>query len=138
MERLPIPTKVSAADREAIASLARCCNELDPECYKLECEVLRSISGELVPAEKKTPQALQQWWEGGFEDFKELIESLQRKQFTGQAASAWEARLAKEKAARQTIRSQIESAEAELSERVARALGLSQEEFKTVMEAVSS
>jgi hypothetical protein len=42
------------------------------------------------------------------------------------------------KAARQTIRSQIESAEAELSERVARAFGLSQEEFKTVMEAVSS
>jgi hypothetical protein len=47
-------------------------------------------------------------------------------------------RLGKEKACRQLLRTQIEASEAEMSERVSRAFGLSQEEFKSVMEAVSS
>jgi Eco57I restriction-modification methylase/TaqI-like C-terminal specificity domain len=138
MERLPVPTEIQPADRDAIANLARCCNELGPECYRLECDVVKSIKSDLVPVDKKMPQALQHWWEGSFDRFKELVETLQRGRFVGQPAMLWEARLEKEKAARQNIRSRIEAAEAELSERVARAFGLSQAEFKVVMEAVSS
>jgi hypothetical protein len=138
MERLPVPKDLQPAERDAIATLARRCNELGPECYKLECQVLKSINSELVPADKKTPQALQQWWESCFDRFKEVVEALQRTRFLGQSAMLWEARLDKEKSARQGIRSKIEAAEAELNERVARAFGLTQAEFKTVMEAVSS
>ena len=138
MERLPIPNDVKPADRDAIASLAKRCNELGPDCYRLECEVLKCIRDELVPADKKTPLVLQEWWESSFARFKEQIETLRREKLAGQNAASWEARLEKEKAARQAIRTQIEAAEAELSERVSRTFGLSQAEFKAVMEAVSS
>jgi hypothetical protein len=111
---------------------------LGPECYRLESEVLKRIRSELIPAEKKTPLVLQQWWERNFNDFKEQVETLQRQKLAGQDALSWEARLAKEKATRQSIRSQIEAAEDELSERVSHAFGLGQVEFKTVMEAVAS
>ena len=69
---------------------------------------------------------------------KELIEALDRNRLGGQAAVFWQERLAKEKAARQAIRARIETAEAELSERVSRAFGLNQVEFRTMMEAVAS
>ncbi len=138
MERLPVPKEVTPSDRDAIASLAKLCNELGPSRYRLECEVLKHISDELIPADKKTPLVLQQWWECSFSDFKEQIETLQRQQLAGQVALSWETRLAKAKAARQPIRTRIEAAEVELSERVARAFGLNAEEFKIVMEAVSS
>jgi hypothetical protein len=100
--------------------------------------VLKCIRSDLVPADKKTPLVLQQWWESSFADFKEQIETLRRQKLAGQTAVSWEARLEKEKAARQAIRTQIEAAEAEMSERISRAFGLSQVEFKSVMEAVSS
>jgi hypothetical protein len=138
MERLPIPKDAKPADRHAIANLAKHCNELGPECYRLECEVLKRIKEELIPSEKKLPQVLQQWWECSFNDFKEQVELLRRQKMAGQDALSWEARLAKGKAARQGLRIQIEAAEADMSERVSRAFGLSQSEFKTVMDAVSS
>lgn len=138
MERLPIPKDVKLADRDAITSLAGRCNELGPECYRLESEVLKRIRCELVPADKKTPLVLRQWWDCSFADFKEQIEALRRQKLTGQIAQSWEAALTKQKAARQALRSQIEKAEAELSERVALAFGLNSEEFKTVMEAVAT
>jgi hypothetical protein len=138
MERLPIPMNVKPADRDVIANLARRCNELGPECYRLECEVLKCIRSDLVPADKKPPLVLQQWWECSFADFKEQVETLRRQKLTGQTAASWEARLEKEKAARQALRTQIEAADAEMSERVSQAFGLSQVEFKATMEAVSS
>lgn len=138
MEKLPIPKQISTADRDAIAGLARRCNQLGPKCYRLECEVMKSISSQLVPADKDIPQALEQWWKCSFSSFKEIVETLRRSQLAGRAASDWEERHKKETTARQAIRSEIESAEAELSERVARAFGLSQAEFSAVMEAVSS
>jgi hypothetical protein len=138
MARLPIPSGVKAPAHDAIAGLARCCNELGPKCYKLECDLLKHIGSELPPAGQKIPLALQHWWECNFDSFKEQIEKLQKSPFVGRSAALWEARFGKEKAARAAIRAQIESAEAELSERVARAFGLSQVEFKTVMDAVSS
>jgi hypothetical protein len=55
-----------------------------------------------------------------------------------QTAASWEVRLEKEKVTRQGLRAQIEAAEAEMSERVSRAFGLNEMEFKAVMEAVSS
>jgi hypothetical protein len=46
MERIPIPRDLKPADSDAIARLARNCNELGPECYRLESEVLK---GEVDP-----------------------------------------------------------------------------------------
>jgi hypothetical protein len=46
--------------------------------------------------------------------------------------------VAKEKASHRALRAQIESAEAELSERVSHAFGLGAAEFKAVMEVVAS
>src|SRR5258708_2243479 len=74
MDRLPVPKDVQATDRDAIAALARRCSELGPECYKLESEVSKSIISQLIPADKKTPQALEQWWECSFDGFKERVE----------------------------------------------------------------
>jgi hypothetical protein len=61
MERLPIPTTIGAADREAIASLARQCNELGPQCYAIEQEVLRRIRDELLTDNQRS-QRIEQWW----------------------------------------------------------------------------
>jgi hypothetical protein len=83
MERIPIPTDIDPADRDAIASLAKRCNKLGPECYRLECDVLNGIRNDLIPADKKTPLVLQQWWECNFDDFKEQIETLQRSKLAG-------------------------------------------------------
>jgi hypothetical protein len=138
MERIPVPYDIKPADREAIASLARRCNELGPECYRLECEVLKGIRSDLIPGDKKMPLLLQRWWECSFADLKEKVERAGREKLLSHAALSWETRLAKEKEARQAIRTHIESAEAELTERVARTFGLSQLDFRTVMQAVST
>jgi superfamily II DNA or RNA helicase len=111
MERLPVPKELKAAERDTIASLAKRCNNLGPECYRLEREVLKRIRNDLIPADKKTPLVLQQWWQRNFDVFKEQIETLQRRKLAGQVVVSWEARLVKEQASRRAIRAQIESAE---------------------------
>jgi hypothetical protein len=136
MENIPVP-EAKAAERDAIANLARQCGAAGIERYLLEENVRQRIATTFGRAEHGESRgslnnAAQAWWVPPLGQLGNALKksyALARNPFESpRVADEWEPYLHEKRTAQETLSRKVKETEAELNERVYRLFGLSTEE----------
>ena len=143
MENIPIPD-APPAERDAIATLAKRCNELGTQRYHLEEQFHHRLTQVFGFDDKGQPlgklNEKRRVVEASLNDLGDALKQsfkLKRNPFANPtAADEWELYLAGKKAEVDALRRQLADAEAEINDRVYRLFSLTQDEIKLLRKEV--
>ncbi|MHA1540423.1 MAG: Eco57I restriction-modification methylase domain-containing protein [Alphaproteobacteria bacterium] len=132
MNTIPIP-KATAAQKDAIGTLAKSCQSLAEERYQIEENIRRRIP-DLCPEDMdpKLNTKLKKWWTLDFDTFRKEVKKQFKTDIPLIERNDWETFLSTNATKTQDLTTKIQSLETQLNEKVYALYNLTQDEIMLV------